>query len=314
MKVLIVGAGATGGYLGAALVRAGRDVTFLVRPTTLARLDADGVRIRGGAGESTIRVKAVVEGDLDQPFDVVLLAVRSDAVESAIDDFRAAVGPDTRIVPLLNGMAHLAALRHAFGPDAVLGAAAKLATSLLPDGTIAEVAPGVQLEIGVLDGSQPGEISAIADEFDVDGIAVSVSDDVAVAMWRKFALIASTAVLTCLTGDVVGAVARAPGGTVLAGRILDEVDSVAGAEGYPLGASAREALAALLTDPSSGFAPSMFRDLHAGRPVETAVFDDLVDRARRHHIATPLLDACMVVIAVHSDPGRRGDVATADAQ
>ncbi|WP_286274909.1 ketopantoate reductase family protein [Mycobacterium antarcticum] len=298
MKTLVVGAGATGGYLGVHLIRAGRDVTFLARPRTLSRLTADGVRIQGRDGLSTTPVNAIATADLDGPYDVVLLAVRSDAVESATDDFRAAVGVHTRIVPMTNGMAHLSTLAKAFGEDAVLGATAKLATSLLPDGTIDEVVPGAQLEIGSLDGSQSDDISSMAKEFAVDGISVRTTNTVRVAMWEKFAFITTTAVLTCLAGDVIGPIARASGGTTLAVRILDEVDSVATAEGYPLSRPAKEALHGLLTDPTSSFGPSMFRDLRAGRPVETSVFSDLTARARHHDIAIPLVDAATVVIDV----------------
>lgn len=300
MKILVVGAGATGGYLGVHLIRAGRDVTFLARPRALSRLIADGVRIQGREGLSTTPVNAITAADVDGPYDVVLLAVRSDAVASAIDDFRAAVGNNTRIIPLMNGMAHLSTLTAVFGDDAVLGATAKLATSLLPDGTIEEVVPGVQLEIGSLDGGRFGDISVVAKEFAVDGISVSTTNTVRVAMWEKFSFITATAVLTCLTGDVIGPIARAAGGTTLAGRILDEVDSVATAEGYPLSRPAKEALHELLTDPTSSFGPSMFRDLRAGRPVETSVFSDLTTRARHHDIAIPLVDAATVVIDVRA--------------
>ena len=304
MKTLIVGAGATGGYIGVHLLKAGRHVTFLVRPKTLARLDSDGIRIRirGRDGESRTDVEAITTDDLDTTYDAILLAVRSDAVASAIEDLGPAVGSGTRIVPVVNGMAHLSALVDAFGEEVVLGAAAKLATSLLSDGTIAAVAPGVQFDIGALDGRDSPETNRIAEEFAVPGIAVTVSNEIRRLMWEKFAFITSTAVLTCLTGAVIGSVAAADGGAALAGRVLDEVGRVAAAEGHPLSDSTLTTLTALLTDPSSGFAPSMFRDLHAGRPVETSVFSDLADRARRHDIDTPLLDATIVAIDVRSNP------------
>ena len=303
MKTLVVGAGATGGYIGAQLVRAGRDVTFLVRSRALSRLAAEGIRIRGRNGVSTTKVNAVSTSDLSSSYDVVVMAVRSSAVGSAVDDFRPAGGVGTRIIPLTNGMAHLSTLTTAFGTAAVLGAAAKLATSLLPDGTIEEVQPGAVLEIGSIDGADGGDggdLGAIAAELAVDGVALSVTSTVLATMWEKFAFITATSVLTCLAGDVIGVVASANGGIGLAGRVLDEVDSVTAAEGHPLGSRAKAALHGLLTDPESRFAPSLFRDLHAGRPVEVAVLSDLAARARRHHIGTPLLDAATVVIDVRA--------------
>jgi 2-dehydropantoate 2-reductase len=281
-------------------VRAHRDVTFLVRPSTLSRLHSDGVRIRGVDRVSTTRVNAVTRAELDGPFDVVILGVRSDAVASAIDDMTAAVGVGTRVIPLMNGMAHLPPLIAAFGEDAVLGAAAELATSLLADGTIEEYRPGAQLKIGDLAGDQSDDLRPIAAELGVDGVTVSLTSSVLAAMWEKFAFITSTAALTCLAGDVIGAVARAAGGITLARQLLDEVKSVAAAERNPLADSAQIALNRILTDPASTFAPSMFRDLRAGRPVEGSVLSDLVTRARRHNISTPLLDAALVVIDVRA--------------
>ena len=107
MTVLIVGAGAAGGYIGERLIAAGRDVTFLVHPQTLARLTPGGLRLRLGEDVRTVRVNAVTAADLNDTYDVILVAVRTSAVESAIDDIRSAVGPDSRIVPIMNGIRHL---------------------------------------------------------------------------------------------------------------------------------------------------------------------------------------------------------------
>lgn len=300
MGILIVGAGAAGGYIGAQLLAAGRDVTFLVHPHTLTRLRSDGLRLQHGAAVQTISVRAVTVEDLHEPYDVIVVAVRADAVQPAIDDIRPVVAAQTRIVPIMNGIGHLSMLTAAFGTRAVLGAATRLAASLLADGTINVVAPGIEMEIGQLDGGVSDALDDTAAALDVDGISVRVRRDVIAAMWEKFAFITSTAVLTCLVGDEIGPIARAHGGAELARRVLGEVASVAAAEGSALADPARARLGAVLTDPSSMFGPSMFRDMRAGRPVENAVLGDLSDRARAHRISTPLLDASMVAIDVHN--------------
>ncbi|MBV9514808.1 MAG: NAD(P)-binding domain-containing protein, partial [Mycobacteriaceae bacterium] len=151
MSTLIVGAGAAGGYIGAQLVAAGRDVTFLVHQPTRDRLLTDGLRIRGtrnGPQPITTPVDAVTAADLRHAYDVIVVAVRTAAVESAIADIGGAVSTETRIVPIMNGMRHLSLLTAAFGQRPVLGAATRLVTSLLPDGTVDVVTPGVQMEIG----------------------------------------------------------------------------------------------------------------------------------------------------------------------
>jgi 2-dehydropantoate 2-reductase len=300
MTVLVVGAGAAGAYIGERLLAAGRDVTFLVHPHTLARLNSDGLRLRHGTEIQTISVKAVTAGDVNTTYDVVVAAVRTSAVKSAIDDFRSAVGQDTSIVPIMNGMRHLSLLTAAFGGERALGAATRLVASIATDGTIAVVVPGIDMQIGLVDGGTSDALDRTRAELDVPDISVTIRDDVVAAMWEKFAFITSTAALTCLVGDEIGPIARADGGIDLGRRVLAEVSSIAAAEGYPLTEAARTNLDAMLTDQSSAFGPSMFRDMRAGRPIEITVLEDLAARASTHQLDTLLLDASMVVIDVHN--------------
>ncbi len=300
MSVLVVGAGAAGGYIGAQLLAAGRDVTFLVHPQTLARLNSDGLRLRHGTEIHTTSIKAVTAAELDTTYDVIVVAVRTSAVESAIDDFRSAVGQDTTIVPIMNGMRHLSLLTAAFGRERVLGATTRLVASTSADGTIAVVVPGIDMQIGLVDGGRSDVLGRTRAELDVPDISVTIRDGIVAAMWEKFAFITSTAALTCLVGDEIGPIARADGGIDLGRRVLAEVSSIAAADGSPLTEAARTELAAMLTDQSSAFGPSMFRDMRAERPIEITVLDDLAVRARTHQLDTPLLDASMVVIDVHN--------------
>jgi 2-dehydropantoate 2-reductase len=300
VSILIVGAGAAGGYLGARLIAGGRDVTFLVHPPALARLSAQGLRVRHVTGLQTIPVDAVTVSELRGCYDVIVVAVRTNVVSSAINDISQAVAPGTRIVPIMNGISHLSMLTAAFGLEVVLGAAARLATSLRADGTIEEIVPGVQLELGQLDGGRSDALSRTTAELAVDNVAVTVRDDVLAAMWEKFAFITANAVLTCLAGDTIGIIARAPGGRDLARSVLAEVAAAAAADGHALAGSVLAGLEGNLTDPSSTFGPSMLRDMKAGRPIEVTVLRDFHDRARQHTIPTPLLDAALVVIDVHN--------------
>jgi 2-dehydropantoate 2-reductase len=300
MSILILGAGAAGGYLGAQLIAAGRDVTFLVHPRTQALLGSEGLRIRRGTDIETTAVNAVTASGLRGSYDVVVIAVRTDAVESAIIDVRGAITADTRIVPVMNGIKHVSMLTAAFGPEIVLGATATLVASRGADGIIDVIVPGIQIALGQLDGSCSERLSHTAAQLDAEGVAVTIRRDVMSGMWEKFTFITSTAVLTCLVGAPIGVTARATGGCDLALGVLAEVVAVAAAEGNPLSDTARASLEQILTDPSSSFGPSMFRDLSAGRPVEATVLSELADCAREHGIRTPLLDAALVVINIHN--------------
>ncbi|RDH77231.1 oxidoreductase [Mycolicibacterium moriokaense] len=300
MSVLIVGAGAAGGYLGAQLDDAGRDVTFLVHQSSRDRLAAEGLRLRQGDRTRTVRVDAVTADDLSGPYDVVVIAVRAGVVANAIADVRPAVGSDTRVVPIMNGLDHLVLLTEAFGRTRVLGAATRLVTSQRPDGMIDVVQPGVHMEIGALDGDDAAAMQRTAAELSAPDIEVAVRDDIIAAMWEKFAFIAATAVLTCLVGDEIGPIVRADGGEELSRSVQAEVVAVADADGYPLRDVFTSRLRGIMTDPASAFGPSMFRDMHAGRPIEVTVLRDLAGRARRRRLSTPLLDAALVRIDVHN--------------
>lgn len=300
MSILVVGAGAAGGYLGAQWAAAGRDVTFLVHSRTQARLAEDGLCIRSRGQIERTRVRALTSSELPGPYDVVVVAPRRDALAAAIGDLAAGIGPATRIVPILNGIGHLSQLSAACGEERVLGAATRLVTSLGADGVVDETVPGVDMEIGRLDGALCDDLERVAAELSVDNLAVTIRPDILTVMWEKFAFIAATAVLTCLVRSEIGPIARAAGGDALAHGVLDEVSAVAAAEGYPLSGAFLNALTSTLTDTSSTFGPSMFRDMRAGRRVEAAVPADLAQGARGHRIGTPLLDAAMVVIDVHN--------------
>jgi 2-dehydropantoate 2-reductase len=297
MRILIVGAGATGGYLADLLTAGGRDVTVLVRARTRNRLAASGLRIRDLSGDiRTTAVRAVVADEIDGAFDVVIVAVRGDAVGTAVADLAPAVGPLTHVLSLGNGMAQLQALRHAFGDNRVIGAAAEMATSLV-DGIVDVSMPGVRLKIGPLV-AMVSSLETVSAELGVAGVEVTVVDDITSVMWAKFVFIAATAVLTCLTRGTVGDVASVDVEHALADAVLDEVLSVVEQETDSLPSTV--GLRDMLKDPAWRFGPSMFRDLTAGRFVEVGVLTELAALARRRARATPLLDAAIVAVQLHN--------------
>ena len=110
MKILILGAGAVGGYWGARLTQAGIDVTFLLREKRAALVRRNGLVVKSPKGDFTVPVKVVTKGDEGGPYDVVILACKGYDLDSAMDSIAPAVGPDTTLVPMLNGHAHFATL------------------------------------------------------------------------------------------------------------------------------------------------------------------------------------------------------------
>src|SRR6202050_4904405 len=125
MRMLVIGAGSTGGYFGGRLAQAGRDVTFLVRPARAEHLRAHGLEIVSPHGNFTLRPQLVTAGVIKEPFDIVFLTVKAYSLEAALADLAPAVGPSTMILPVLNGMKHVDLLGARFGRQAVGGCVCK---------------------------------------------------------------------------------------------------------------------------------------------------------------------------------------------
>lgn len=300
MKILVVGAGATGGYFGARLAQAGKDVTFLVRPRRAAALHERGLRVTGLGEEETLTPRLVTADRLSGPYDLVLLSVKATALDGALDDIAPAVGPRTAIVPLLNGMAHLARLNERFGEKAVLGGVARIITTLNAEGDIVRLAPVASLTIGEQAGGPSERVEAIAAVLDEAGIDTHRSRDVVGAMWGKWVFISTLAGLTCLMRGTVGDVRAVPGGQGFVTALLAECAAVAAAAGHPVREKELDAVAAMLTTDGSPLTASLYRDVTQGVPTEAEqVFGDLVDRARGLSVDTPLLDLVTLNLRVH---------------
>src|SRR5580692_5743911 len=284
MTILVVGAGATGGYFGARLAQAGRDVTFLVRPRRAGQLRERGLRIVGpgaaaGAGQM-LRPNLVMAGELTEPADVVLLSVKATALDQAVADFAPAVGPRTVVVPFLNGMAHLAVLSKRFGESAVLGGVIIIAAQLNDEGDIVvQPSPPASLTIGTQDGTRTTRLQAVYDQLSGAGFDVSISDEIIARMWQKWVFIATIGALTCLMRGTVGDIVAVPDGRDLGPAILAEATSVSAAAGYPVPEAVTASTTRSITQDGSAVTSSMSRDVAVGRPAEAeAILADLAPR------------------------------------
>lgn len=299
MKILIVGAGATGGFFGALLVKAGRDVTFLVRPNRAAALRERGLRLTGLGEEEVITPQLVTAAELTTPYDLVLLSVKATTLRQAIDDVAPAIGPETSIVPLLNGMAHLDALTARFGAGPVLGGVARVITTLNAEGDIVRLAALADLDIGEPAGRPSDRLDGVRALLEGAGITVGVPADIVAAMWHKWVLMTTVGAVTCLMRGTVGDVNAVPGGPGFASAVLAEAAAVAAAAGYAVPKGQLDLITGLVRQ-DGPFVSSMYRDLVAGYPTEAEhILGDFLDRARTLGIDTPLLDLATLHLRVH---------------
>ncbi|HEU5332320.1 MAG TPA: ketopantoate reductase family protein [Actinocrinis sp.] len=300
MRILVVGAGATGGYFGAQVALAGRDVTFLVRPKRADLLRERGLRIVGLGREQILQPRLVTAPELAQPYDLILFSVKATGLDHALEDVAPAVGPSSVIVPFLNGMAHMDALNRRFGAERVFGGVVMLATTVNAEGDIVRFTPLSSMAVGEQDGSATDRLAAVVATMSGAGFEVSASSDILAAMWHKWAFISTVGAMTTLGRGTVGEITAVPGGAQLGPAVLAEAAAVSGAAGFPLPRTTLDSTAATVTKQGSDFCSSMSRDAMNGLPTEVEhILGDFTARARALGVATPLLDLATLQLRVH---------------
>jgi len=291
MRILVVGAGAIGGYFGGRLLAAGRDVTFLVRPKRASGLASAGLVIRSPSGDVTLKNPPTVQADkLSEKFDVVLLSCKAFDLADAIKSFAPAVGPNTAIIPLLNGMLHLNVLDEKFGAERVLGGLCAIAVTLNEAREVVHLMPMQSLAFGERNGAMSDRVRAISDVFASGSFGSAASEHIMQDMWEKWVFLATLAASTSLMRTSVGNILAAPGGRDFLLGMFDECSAISSAEGFTPAGPYFQRTRGNLTTEGSPMTASMFRDIKAGLPVEADhVIGDLVARADTAKIPVPKL-------------------------
>jgi 2-dehydropantoate 2-reductase len=288
MRVLVLGAGGTGGYFGGRLFEAGRDVTFLVRPRRAEQLRSDGLVLKSPHGDACLRPKVITS--VDGAFDLVLLSNKAYDLEPAMDAIAPAVESGAAVLPLLNGMRHLDALDDRFGREKVLGGWCAVSTTLDRDGTVHQLTQAQTLKFGERDGSQSARIAAIEELMRGANFDGRATGQIVQEMWDKWVGLSTLAGMTCLMRASVGDIMEAPGGEDLILKLFDEGRQVAATYGFAVPGEAEQRMRVVLTERGSAFTASMLRDMESGGRIEADhVLGDLLARAREKGIETPLL-------------------------
>jgi 2-dehydropantoate 2-reductase len=282
MRILVVGAGSIGGYFGGRLKVVGRDVTFLVRARRAAQLAKTGLIIRSPLGDVDIPSPPTIAAEnLREPYELILLSCKAYDLASAIDSFAPAVGPNTAILPLLNGMSHMDTLGARFGAGAVLGGQCLISTTLDADGRILHLNNTHLLSFGEQDGTKSARAQTTLAALSDAGFDANLSAAILQEMWEKWAFIATGAGITCLMraafGDIVAA-----GAVEFTTGMYDECCTVAAANGFPPSKATIERSLGMFTAPGSTISASMLRDIERGAPIEADhVIGDLLRRGEK---------------------------------
>jgi len=310
MKTLILGAGAIGGYVGGRLQQSGADVTFLVRPARRAALQRDGLVIKSPKGDVTQPVKTVLAGGEGGPYGVVMLTCKAYDLDSAMDAVAAAVGADTTVVPLLNGMRHLETLDARFGAAKVVGGLARVGVAMAADGAILHTSPFAAVSFGERDGKAPRpvlvELDAAVRKSGIDG---GLNKNIVQDLWDKWIMLCSLAAMCCLMRGTSGDILEAGEGHAIVLETVEECRKVAAAAGCDPGESGMQTVRSFLTQKGSRFAASMLHDLEKGSMVEADhVVGDMIARAKKAGIAVPNLRLAYAHLQVYLARRARGGI------
>ena len=283
MNIMVLGAGAIGGYFAGRLIESGTDVAFLVRPARKQMLLERGLSIRSKLGDFSAPVTAITRDEITRAADILILTSKAYDLESAIETIRPAVGPSTAILPLLNGLSHIDRLNVEFGQHRVLGGLAKIAATLSADGTIQHLNDWRYLTFGEQDGKMSARVQALKAAFDRSSVLATASPKIMHAMWEKFVHLATAAGMTCLMRASVGEIARTPDGTRLMTRFLERNAEIATREGFEPSDGFMAEYRALFANTVSPYTASMLRDLERGGPIEADhIVGDMLAKCRKH--------------------------------
>jgi 2-dehydropantoate 2-reductase len=290
LKILVLGAGATGAVFGGRLVEAANadkaaiDVTFLVRAARARALAERGLVFRRATGEVTLPVRSVVTIAADARYDLVLLSCKSYDLDSAMTSIAPAVGPETLVLPLLNGLGHFDQLDQRFGRDRVLGGLCYLAGSLGDDGVITQLGAVERIIYGTRKGNMQtarARLEQLHAAFRQTPVDCRLSDDILQDVWEKYVFLTSLAAMTCLMRASIGDIAATDDGEAIMKRAIAECEAAANAAGHPSRRDVLKQTKAQLTEPGSPATASMLRDLEAGRRIESGhIVGEMLLRAR----------------------------------
>jgi 2-dehydropantoate 2-reductase len=289
MKIAVVGAGGVGGGFGAALAKAGADVTFIARGAHLAAMKSKGLKIEGGRGEThLVPTQATDDPKSVGPVDYVLFCVKLWDVESAGEQIKPLVGPNTAVIPLQNGIDAPERLLPILGKQAVMGGVAQISASITAPGVVTQVGTFMRMVFGELDGSQSARGQALFEMCKKADFDATLSDQILTDLWMKFILLATNASVTALTRQPLGKLRDDPDMKPQFIAAYSEVIEVGRARGVKLPADALDKMLAFNASAPASMKASMALDLERGNRIELPwLGGKVVELGRAAGVPTP---------------------------
>ena len=289
MKILVLGAGGTGGYFGGRLAQAGADVTFLVRERRAQQLAHDGLIIESPKDRVVVTVKTVMAAAVKPEFDIVILSCKAYDLASSIAAITPAMAAHTCIVPLLNGISHIDTLDAAFGKARVMGGSCQIAATLTRYGVVKSMADAHSITWGAREPSQQTLAEQLGEAFSKTIVDWKVSATSMLDMWEKVAFLSTLAGMTCLMRANIGEILATPDGRAIMQRYIKTSMAIAAA-GYPPRPAVVERFEKILGSTGLSLTASMLRDLEGGGEVEADhIVGFMLAKAREYRIDDSLI-------------------------
>ncbi len=289
MRIAVVGTGGVGGGFGAALAKAGADVTFIARGAHLAAMKSEGLKIQSGRGDThLVPTKATDDPSSVGTVDVVLFCVKLWDVESAGRQIKPLIGPDTAVIPLQNGIDAAERLAPILGERAVMGGVAQISAAIVKPGVINQVGTFMRMIFGELDGKVSRRGEAFRDLCLKAGFDATLSEQILTELWMKFILLASNASIMALARQPVGKIRDDGDMRAIFVSSFQEVIDIGRASGVALPADALDKTLGFIDHAPPAMKPSMALDLERGNRLELPwLGGKVVELGRKLGVATP---------------------------
>ena len=280
MRILILGAGAVGGYYGARLIQAGADVTFLVRPEKQRLLRKNGLVIETSDETVKLNPATVTKESLNSEVDLVVLTPKSYDFAEAIEVVKVIQGKPF-LLPFLNGIDHLHQMDRLFGKERVMAGAAYVSTTLTADGAVQQLRDDPSFVFGARHESQKNVAEKLHNLCDKSAFKSILSLQIEQALWEKWAVLATLAGMTTLMRASMGKITNCRFGVEATTKMYDECCGVAEKSGYPISADATDRALSVLLEKGSKLTASMLRDLELNQKTEYEhILGSMVDYAK----------------------------------
>ena len=293
MKILVLGAGAVGGYFGGRMAEAGMDVTFLVREKRQKKLEKSGLKIRSPKGDFVTSPNLVTINNVDSIYDVILFTNKAYDLDEILQS-PFPVKDGSIIIPLLNGYAHMEQLRNKFPNARLFGGIAHIFSTLNDEGEIHHFNDIHSLTFGHLNNADETDGRRFFDSCSSANFSIKYSDDIIVDLWHKWVLITTVAGATTLFNATIGEIASTEHGIAFITDLHDECVTIAKSEKIKVNDDDLAQQRRFLSDKKSTWSSSMRRDMVNKSKIECAhIFLELINIADKNNVECPSLKTVM---------------------